>query len=109
MIRITIELLPGGDETQAQVIGSGEITNIATDKTGELGNYRYEFTTPGWYRAGEIDAPGDVWAGVKCKFPRTRAHVWHLVRECVNDSYKARVKRKERELKRVCGPASPAQ
>lgn len=35
MIRCTIELLPGGDETRARTIGLVEIANIGGDLTGE--------------------------------------------------------------------------
>lgn len=34
MVRITFELLPGGDETRARVIGQMEVANIATHLDG---------------------------------------------------------------------------
>ena len=44
MLKITIELLPGGDETKSRVLGEATIVN---DETGTLtrGNYKALFMT----------------------------------------------------------------
>ncbi len=43
MLRITVELVPLGDEAQAQVLGTATITNDGTGSETK-GNYQYELT-----------------------------------------------------------------
>lgn len=43
MIRVTIEIVPHGDEGRARVIGSGTIINDGTG-TPDSGNYEYNIT-----------------------------------------------------------------
>ena len=70
MIRVTVEMIPHGDETRKSVLGSLEIAN---DNTGnyEIGNYdatlHAEYTRP---------------EGRKCRvtgFGRQRQSVWSLI------------------------------
>lgn len=103
MIRVTIELLPHGDDKHPQVIGEGRIHNTGTKDNGETGEYYFEFTTPGWYVKDQINVPGDVWEGVLFSFPRTRAHVLHLLRNCLNCAYDLRELEHFNKLKGLFG------
>lgn len=42
MLRVTIEKLPGGDESRAKIIAIGEIVNDCSGTEG-IGNYNCEF------------------------------------------------------------------
>lgn len=87
MIRCTIELLPGGDESRARVIGLVEIANIGG--TVELGTYAVilKKTPPfagalreawrrGRYASGEDD---EVIAGEVVGHHRTKRGVYDLL------------------------------
>ena len=70
MIRVTIQLLPKGDESRARTLGTLEIANDATG-TPELGNYdgtlHAEYTGPGGRKA-RVEG-----------FRRQKQSVWTLV------------------------------
>lgn len=70
MIRVTIQLLPKGDPSQARTLGSLDIVNDATGSQ-ELGNYdatlHAEYTPPQGRKARVIH------------FRRQRQSVWTLV------------------------------
>lgn len=69
MIRITVELLPHGDESRARVIGLATITNDGTG-TDRQGNYKLRFWNGGVlpWRTGRLEG-----------FPRKSRNVWHLL------------------------------
>lgn len=79
MIRITIELVPYGDESQAKVIAMGVIAN---DGTGTLrrGNYRYQLSQS--KRPHVTSRKG----GVK-DFSRLQKNVWHLLKLVLNTAF----------------------
>lgn len=77
MIRVTVELVPHGDESRARLLARGTITN---DGTGTLqrGNYRFRFwngkaTKKGPWREGEVR-----------DFPRRDKNVWWLLGLCLD-------------------------
>jgi len=70
-IRVTVELLPGGDESQADHRGTATIANDGTG-TENLGNY-----TVTLFGTGE---PNGIWKrGRVLGFPRGRLGVWDLL------------------------------
>lgn len=69
MLRITLELLPKGDESKAKVIATGKITNTGTSGNDQLGNYKYE-----------LKSKGRLWReGIFKYFPRKRYNIWMLL------------------------------
>ncbi len=69
MLRITIELVPCGDESRARVIASGIIANTGTG-TATRGDYRVELR----------DALGRRWKSCAIQdFPRKRLLAWDLL------------------------------
>jgi hypothetical protein len=50
MLRITVELLPGGDESRAETIATGTIANISG--LAPLSNYACNFKTTGYAPLG---------------------------------------------------------
>jgi hypothetical protein len=70
MLRITVELIPGGDEGRKRTIATMEIANDGTG-TPDLGNYtgtlHAEYTKAG-RRVGRV-----------CNFHRRQQSVWSLV------------------------------
>lgn len=75
MLRITVELIPFGDESRKREIARGEIVNDGTgDRT--RGNYRAELHTD---RTAAL--------GVTLRsFPRATG-VWNLVRQILNSAH----------------------
>ena len=69
MIRITIELVPYGDESRRKIIGTGEIVNDGTG-TKAIGNYRY------WLSDGN----GVFSKGSVENFPRLSGDCWDLLK-----------------------------
>ena len=70
MLRITVELLPGGDATNPEILGIGYIINDATG-TNSIGNYRVAFSEKGakrWWKKGKVTS-----------FPRLRLNAWDLL------------------------------
>ncbi len=82
MIRVTVELVPRGDESQARVLAQGVIVN---DGTGTLstGAYTYGITAqtnvegrdPGIWKQGRIVG-----------FKRKRDNVWRLLKRVLDDA-----------------------
>lgn len=79
-LRITIEMLPKGDDTQTYILAQGVIAN---DGTGDLatGNYIYGFS-------GQTKRPGHD-PGIRTSgrlegFSRRRHDAWELLRRCLN-------------------------
>jgi hypothetical protein len=72
MLRITIELVPGGFESGAQVIGQGWITN--TSKLRDLSHYAVQFEERSWQ--GRIRGP---YIGTLTKWPRKQRGAWETV------------------------------
>lgn len=68
MIRVTIELIPHGDETRKKVIGRGIIINDGTGNW-ESGNYHGWFSRVGG-RIESFEVKG---------FPRKRLGCWNLL------------------------------
>jgi hypothetical protein len=58
MLRITIELVPGGRESDAQVIGRGWIAN--TSNLRDLSNYALKFEEHSWQGRYRADSSGEV-------------------------------------------------
>ena len=72
MLKLTLELLPHGDEDKAQVIGESRICNLMEHDPGSpLGSFH------GWFR---LDGERELNAFVK-DFPREDRTEWELVAE----------------------------
>jgi len=70
MIRVTVELVPFGEESQKKVIGTMKIINDATGSR-EMGNYKYSI---------QNEAGDTVESGVYKGFPRA-LRIWRLIQE----------------------------
>ena len=69
MLRITIELLPGGNENRKKIIATGTITNLGTGNLSH-GNYFVDLR----------DKAGRPWKhGTIFGFPRRRLLAWDLL------------------------------
>ncbi len=69
MLRITIELLPGGDESRKKTIATGTIANLGTAGPA-IGNYFVDLR----------DKAGRPWKhGTVSGFPRKRLLAWDLL------------------------------
>lgn len=79
MIRITIELVPHGDESRARVLARGEIINEGTG-TRERGNYYF------WLSQSGRVTTKSRWGNVR-DFPRLRKNVWHLLARVLNTAF----------------------
>lgn len=86
MIRVTIEMLPFGDDRRAYVMARGIIHNKGTG-TRARGNYGAAISKVSHYRP--LKAGGWLRKGEIKDFPRTRLGVWDLLyrslRELVGD------------------------
>jgi hypothetical protein len=71
VIRVTVELVPHGDESRARVLARGTITNDGTG-TFQRGNYRFWLSQSG--RVNATSREGEV-----KDFPRRAKNVWHLL------------------------------
>lgn len=71
MLRVTIELLPHGDETQAKIMGQATIANDATGDA-DWGNYTVALST--WH-----DPPRKWKTGRVIGFARKRLGPWDLL------------------------------
>lgn len=81
MLRVTIEFLPGGDESRAKIIAVGEIVNDCTGNDN-TGNYNCEFNSVSKGKDGRLHC---VAAGRVTDFPRKHRGPWELlVRGLVN-------------------------
>jgi len=73
VLRITIELWPGGRETGKRVIASGDIGRI---RAGELADYEVDLRE---------DLLGDVGDTAQVRnYPRRSSSVWDLVARCIS-------------------------
>lgn len=77
MIRITVELVPGGIEERKRVLGIARIWNTMTGTTTK-GNYRFEIFAP----TGRKVRTGGI-----VGFPRRSQNVWRLIKRML-DSWK---------------------
>ncbi len=69
MLRVTIELLPGGHEHRKRTLATGTITNLGTGSPTQ-GNYFVELR----------DKAGRMWRyGTVNNFPRKRLLAWDLL------------------------------
>lgn len=75
MIRITVELLPGGDESRAKVLGTALIANDGTG-TQTTGNYSYIISGKRSILKG---GQGNILG-----FRRKSDNVWELLRQVLN-------------------------
>jgi hypothetical protein len=79
VIRVTVELVPHGDESRARVLARGTITNDGTG-TFQRGNYRFWLSQSG--RPNTATREGAV-----TNFPRQAKNVWHLLAQCLNTAF----------------------
>lgn len=77
MLKITVELVPNGDESQKQVVAIGEIWNAGTHANGYVGDYQYRFEANHQYKGIQ------TYAGELTNFYRVRRSALELVRECI--------------------------
>lgn len=82
MIRVTIEMVPKGDDARARILAQGVIVN---DGTGTLadGSYRYGISRQA-HKAG-VD-PGIWKEGAVGGFKRKRDNVWRLLALVLEDA-----------------------
>jgi hypothetical protein len=100
MLRITVELLPGGDESRPEVVAHGRICNLREHPPGsDLGNFHayFEANEVPQTEPGPHSKPGDpratyhtIGTGVTRDFPRYDASVWDLVCEMLQQSGRGR-------------------
>ena len=76
MIRVTVDLVPHGEEDGKKVIGILEIWNNATG-TSEKGNY--------CFRISEESEPNIWLCGKISGFPRLQSQSWHLIYLCLKN------------------------
>ena len=72
MLRVTIELLPGGRESGKRVIATADIARVSG---GALADYRVALKDE---VLGEVGKPAMV-----CSYPRWASSVWDLVARCL--------------------------
>lgn len=76
MMRITIEMIPGGDEAKAQTLGVAEITNLGTGDH-DLGNYEVLI-----FKSRTYSTTAGIWKRARVfRFPRSsrRLGPWDLL------------------------------
>lgn len=80
MIRLTLEIIPHGDESKKFIAGSMQIANDCTGKN-EIGNY--DFSIFGPVKEGDSSFPNELWekGRLNC-FDRRRGY-WSCVKECL--------------------------
>jgi hypothetical protein len=72
MLRITIELVPGGRESSAQVIGRGWIANVSNLR--DISNYALKFEEDSWQ--GRVRGP---YTGTLTNWQRYDRGAWEIV------------------------------
>ncbi len=72
MLRITVELVPGGLESDAQIIGQGWIAN--TSNLSDLSHYALRFEERSWQ--GKLRGP---YIGTLTNWPRKQRGAWEIV------------------------------
>lgn len=79
MIRVTVELVPRGDESRALILARGVIAN---DGSGTLRRGNYRFALSQQRRLTVTARKGEV-----KDFPRLSKNVWHLLRLVLNQAF----------------------
>lgn len=82
MLRITIDLVPFGDESRVRRIGSAYIANISSS-IGEVSDYRFRFEQGPWQ--GRVYGP---YVGRIQNWPRKYRCAWSLVQEALRRGLK---------------------
>ena len=77
MLRITIELVPGGRESSAQVIGRGWIANVSN--LTDISNYALKFEEDAWQ--GKVRGP---YTGTLTNWQRHDRGAWEIVSAALN-------------------------
>lgn len=77
MVRVTVELVPNGDESQKQVVATGEIWNVGIEAGGYVGDYQFKFEANHQYKGIQS------YMGELTNFHRVRRSALELVRECL--------------------------
>jgi hypothetical protein len=80
MLRIIIELVPFGNEDEAQKIATMLIANEGTSRDVRVGNYAYVYDY--------ADRPDDPMFGYVKRYNRNDG-AWGLVKKVLNDKYHA--------------------
>ena len=80
MLKITIELVPFGNDDEAQPIATMLIANEGTSSDYRVGNYAYVYNY--------TDRPDDPEFGYVKRYSRNDG-AWGLVKKCLNDKYHA--------------------
>ena len=78
MVKITIELWPGGNREKAILLGEGEISNNLSG-TETSGNYFYRLTA----HKGKMAVSGGIQG-----YQRKRHSVWYLIFLVLQDAYR---------------------
>lgn len=81
MIRVTIELVPFGDETKKEPVGVLEISNALTGSS-ELGDYIYALEGKRWREVPPIHKGGRI-----KEWPRSKKNIWALVHAILSKHY----------------------
>ena len=83
MIKVTIELLPFGDERRSRVIADATISLQAKGATKSIGDYTYRFSK-------QSHKERSAWTmfanGMISGFPRGRQNCWRLLYACLKDA-----------------------
>lgn len=97
MLRITVELLPNGDESRKSHLGTAEIINIGSGDS-ETGNYKV--------RLSKWGDPSKVWkSGELQGFPRQQLGPWDLLSLCLVATLGDRIK----DFKQLNGPSDQSE
>lgn len=90
MIRVTVELIPKGDESRKFHLGTAEIRNRGGGRTDPRGIYSYRFSKRGLPNSslctGTIDG-----------FPRKRFLAWDLLFRALRDAFGERNEERREE------------
>ena len=89
MLRITVELLPFGNEEKKEVIGYGEVINTTTKMRKGLGDYNFHIEGRGIGDIEEIDMGGEIKG-----WRREEKNVWYLIKRILNKLPKMKKKNK---------------
>lgn len=82
MIRVSVEMLPRGDDDEAYLLAQGVIINTGGG-TPTRGEYDYGLTS----QASKGNPEPPIWKeGRVDGFPRKRDNVWRLLKRCLDDA-----------------------
>jgi len=85
MLRITVEMCPGGSDNNKRTLGVMEIANCGSSFSEEVGHYQY------WI--SQCDKPNTKWkTGRVYNFLRKKYRFWHLIKVVLNDAIKEDMK-----------------